>query len=322
MGRHGAGAARAAGPDGVKEQPVQDAATVHVIVLNWNGAQVIGACLDSLLRVEGASLDVIVVDNGSTDGSAALVRERYPGIELIENGRNLLFAGGNNVGLRRAMRKGARLLLLLNNDTEVDPLFAAELARAFDDPRTGIAGPKIYYHDDPRRIWYGGGGFHPVTGVPRHLDIRRLDGPGAAAAGETGWVTGCALMVRREVLEQIGLLDPDYRIYCEDVDLCLRASRAGWRLRYQPAARVWHKVSAASGGGMTPLKIENRIAGTGLLFRRFRPLWWRLALLPLHALMLLGLGAGLMIGGRRRHAAAVLRGAVRAAGILLMYRRK
>jgi len=298
-----------------------DAATLHVIVLNWNGAGVIAECLDSLLRAEGASLSVIVVDNGSTDGSAALVRERFPGVKLIENGRNLLFAEGNNVGLRHALGAGASLMLLLNNDTEVDPLFAAPMVKAFDDPRVGIVGPKIYYHDDPRRIWYGGGGFHPLTGVPRHRDIRRVDGPGTASAGETGWVTGCALMVRREVVEQIGLLDPAYRIYCEDVDFCLRAARAGWRLRYEPAARVWHKVSAASGGGMTPLKIENRIAGTQLLFARYRPLWWRIALLPLHAAALLGLAAALLLGGRRTQSAAVLRGAARAARILFMYRR-
>lgn len=294
--------------------------TLHVVVLNWNGAGVIGPCLDSLARVRIPPLEVIVVDNGSTDGSARIVRERYPGVELIENGANLLFAGGNNVGIRRALERGARAVLLLNNDTEVDPGFAQRLLEALDDPSVGIAGPRIYYHDDPRRIWYGGGTFHPLTGVPRHRDIRRLDGPGTAGPGETGWVTGCSLLARREVFERVGLLDPSYRIYCEDVDLCLRASRAGWRIRYEPASRVWHKVSSSSGGGMTPLKLENRLASTALLFARHRPAWWRVLIAPVHAVGLAGLAAGLLLTGRWRLFAALCRGAARAAGIALLCR--
>lgn len=295
--------------------------TLYVIVLNWNGAAVIGPCLDSLGRVPGPAIEVIVVDNGSTDGSAEMVRERFPEAELIENGENLLFAEGNNVGIRRALERGAQAVLLLNNDTEVDPAFAGRLLGALDDPAVGIVGPRIYYHDDPRRIWYGGGGFHPLTGVPRHRDIRRLEGPGTAGPGETGWVTGCALLARREVLDEIGLLDPSYRIYCEDVDFCLRASRAGWKLRYEPAARVWHKVSSSSGGGMTPLKLENRLASTALLFSRHRPRWWRILLAPIHAAALAALAAGLLLSGRWGLLGALWRGGVRAAGIVFLYKR-
>jgi GT2 family glycosyltransferase len=291
--------------------------TLFVIVLNWNGASVIGPCLDSLARVGRPALEVIVVDNGSTDHSAAMVRERYPWAELIENGENLLFAEGNNIGIRRALERGAEAILLLNNDTEVDPEFARRLLGALDDPRTGIAGPRIFYYDDPRRIWYGGGGFD-ILGVPRHRDIRRTEERARAVPGETEWVTGCALLARREVFEQVGLLDPSYRIYCEDVDLCLRAARAGWRIRFEPSARVWHKVSSSSGGGMTPLKLENRLASTALLLRRHRPLWWRAALAPVHAAALAGLAAGLFLTGRWRLLAALWRGAVRAAGIVFL----
>lgn len=295
--------------------------TLHVVVLNWNGAGVIGPCLDSLARVVRPALEVIVVDNGSTDGSAAMVRERYPRVELIETGENLLFARGNNAGIRRALERGAGAVLLLNNDTEVDPAFAERLLAALEDPGVGIAGPRICYHDDPRRIWYGGGLFEPLTGVPRHRDIRRVEGPGTAGAGETEWVTGCALLARREVFERVGLLDPSYRIYCEDVDFCLRAARDGWRIRYEPGALVWHKVSASSGGGMTPLKLENRLAGTALLFRRHRPAWWRLLHAPVQTAALAGLAAGLLLTGRLRLLAALCRGAVRAAGIVFLCER-
>lgn len=249
-----------------------DPRTVHVIILNWNGGEVLGPCLESLERVTDPPLEIIVVDNGSTDSSQDIVGEKFPGMELIENGKNLLFAAGNNVGIAAALEKGARYILLLNNDTEVDPGFAAGMLAAFDDPEVGIAGPKIYYYDDPERIWYGGGGFNRLTGVPFHHGLRRMEGSFEDVQGRTEWVTGCALMARREVFEEIGALDPSYTIYCEDVDFCLRAAEAGWKLRYIPSARVWHKVSSSSGGGMTPFKLENRIASTVKLFSRHRPL--------------------------------------------------
>ncbi len=286
--------------------------TIHVIVLNWNGAAVLGECLASLARVRGPRLEIIVVDNASTDGSAGIIRRGHPGIELLVNERNLLFAGGNNVGMRRAMERGARRILLLNNDTEVDPDFAGRLLDSLEtDPRAGIAGPKILYHGDPERIWYGGADFYPIIGVPRHRNIRRRDGAFPERAVETGWVSGCAMLVRREVVEAIGYLDPSYEMYCEDVDYCLRARLAGWRCRYEPEARVWHKVSSSSGGGMTPFKLENRIASTKRLFARFRPLWWRALLAPAHAAGLALLVAGFIASGRAQLARAAWRGAWR-----------
>jgi len=286
---------------------------LKILILNWNGKGVIEDCLDSVLAA-GGDFEVTVVDNGSTDGSPEEVRRLFPLVEVIENGENLLFAAGNNVGIREALEEGCGFLLLLNNDTEVDPEFAVNMMKAFDDPEVGIAGPRIYYHDDPHRIWYGGGGFQPVTGLPYHRHIRRLDREVRDERGGTGWVTGCAMMIRRDVIEDIGLLDPSYRIYCEDVDYCLRASRAGWKVVYEPSARVWHKVSSSSGGGMTPFKLENRIASTWRLFSRHRPLWWRLLVAPVHAFGFVLLLAGLLLGGRMPLLKAALRGLRRAAG--------
>ena len=292
-----------------------DQPTVYIIILNWNGQEVLGPCLDSLMRVTDPQLEIIVVDNGSTDSSREIVRQGFPGVELIENGENLLFAAGNNVGIEVALERGAEFILLLNNDTEVDPLFAAEMLRAFDDPAVGVAGPKIYYYDDQERIWYGGGGFNRLTGVPFHRGLRRVEGSFDDTPGETGWVTGCALMARREVFEQIGHLDPSYTIYCEDVDFCLRAASAGWSLRYVPSAKLWHKVSSSSGGGMTPFKLENRIAGTWKLFARHRPFSWRAIHFPVHAVSFLGLSLGLLLTGRWKLLLAAMRGAARASGI-------
>jgi len=291
-----------------------DQRKVFVIILNWNGREVLGPCLDSLMRVTDPPLEIIVVDNGSTDSSQEIVPRDFPGVDLIENGQNLLFAAGNNRGIEAALDRGAEFILLLNNDTEVDPSFASEMLAAFDDSAVGVAGPRIYYHDDPERIWYGGGGFNRLTGVPFHCGLRRMDGSFADMPGTTGWVTGCTLMARREVYEQIGGLDPSFTIYCEDVDFCLRTAEAGWSLRYVPSAKVWHKVSSSSGGGMTPFKLENRIASTWKLFARHRPFWWRALLLPVHAAGFLGLSLGLLLTGRWKLLSAALKGAARCMG--------
>jgi GT2 family glycosyltransferase len=284
--------------------------TVYVIVLNWNGRKVLGACLASLARVTDPPIETIVVDNASSDGSAEIVRREAPRAELIVNDRNLLFAEGNNVGLRRAIERGGTRFLLLNNDTEVDPSFAARMLAALEsDPKAGIVGPKIVYDGEPPRIWYGGGGFYPLIWIPKHDSIRKIEGTYPERGGETRWVSGCAMLVKKEVIDAIGLLDPSYTIYCEDVDFCLRAARAGWKCLYEPGARVRHKVSSSSGGGMTAFKLENRIASTSRLFARFKPLWWRILMAPVQgagfALLLVALAAS----GRF----ALLRGALRGA---------
>lgn len=287
---------------------------VYVIVLNWNGEAVIGPCLDSLRAVSGVQLEVIVVDNASTDSSAEIVQRDHPEVELIRNERNLLFAEGNNVGLERAMERGGNLFLLLNNDTEVDPGFLEPMLDILRRrPDVGIVGPMILYHDDPGRIWYGGGDFYPLIWIPRHRNIRRLEGDASQVGGDTGYVSGCALLTRREAIERIGMLDPAYTIYCEDVDFCLRARGAGYRSYYEPAARIWHKVSSSSGGGFTPFKLENRIASTALLMKRFKPAWWRILLFPLHACGFLALLAVLLLSGRTALFRAAARGAMRVA---------
>ncbi len=286
-----------------------DEERLFVIVLNWNGERVIGPCLSSLLGVRDLDLRIIVVDNASDDSSAEIVRRDFPQVELIVNERNLLFAAGNNVGIERALEMGGEYILLLNNDTVVDPDFALPMIEAMRrDARVGVVGPQIRYFDDPERIWYGGGAFYPLLWIPRHRDIRRLRTEVSRAAEETAYVTGCALMFRRGVALEIGLLDPSYGMYNEDVDFCQRAKEDGWRCFYEPSATVWHKVSASSGGGFTPYKMEHRLASTYRLFERFKPLWWRVLLLPLHAAALGALLVALLVTGRWRLLGGVARG--------------
>lgn len=228
--------------------------SVFIIVLNWNGWQDTAACIESCRRLTYPGARIIVVDNGSTDGSETILRERFPNVEVIQAGGNLGFAGGNNVGIRRALTEGADYVWLLNNDTVVEPAALSELVRvAESDDRIGIVGSKIVYYDDPHLLWYAGATLDPAhPHRPAHRGLREEDRGQYDETAETGYVTGCSLLARRGMIERIGLLDDNLFLYFEDVDWSARARHAGWRLMYAPASVVRHKESASAGGAASP----------------------------------------------------------------------
>ena len=220
-----------------------------IVILNWNGWQDTIPCVDSCLRATYPGLRLLLVDNGSTDGSEAILRERFPSVELLQTGENLGFAGGNNAGIRRALADGADLVLLLNNDTEVDPGFVTALVEAaVARPDAGMLCPKILLHDRPDVLWYAGASFHPWLGWGRHRGYGQRDRGQFDRVEETERPTGCALLVTRALCDRIGLLRDDYFCYAEDLEWCLRAREAGLGVLYVPASRVWHKVSRSTGG--------------------------------------------------------------------------
>lgn len=250
---------------------------VWIIVVNWNQKQLTLECLESLRAVQGCH--VLVVDNGSADGSAAAVRAAFPHMEVLETGVNLLYAGGNNAGIERALAAGAEHIVLLNNDTIVDAAFIDHLrSRMNADPRCGIVGPKIYYADAPDRIWYAGGEVSFWKGMLWHRGIREADQGQFDRAAETGYVTGCCLMIRREAFDRAGLLDEQYRMYGEDVDLCMRVKRAGFSIWYEPAARVWHRISVSSGGHLSWSKQRRKTISIIRFFARHAA-WYQLPVL-------------------------------------------
>ncbi len=218
---------------------------VAVVILNWNGGQETLDCLASLRRVDYPRFEVIVVDNGSTDGSADAIRRDFPEATLIEMGGNLGFTGGNNVGIRYALAYGADYVLLLNNDTEVASDFLTHLVEVMEaTPKVGIAGPLIYYYDRPEIIWSAGGTIDPRRGQTRMIGLGERDrGQYGPAPRQVDFVTGCALLVRRPVLEQAGLLDERFFAYYEEAEWCVRVRRAGYRVVNVPGAKVWHKIS-------------------------------------------------------------------------------
>ena len=222
---------------------------VYIIVLTWNQKDLALDCLASLAALDYPNFGVVLVDNGSTDGTLSLVRSRYPAVIVIENRENLGFAKANNTGMRHALTRGADYLVLLNNDTVVDPCFLTELIGVAEaEPRIGIVGPKMYYYDQPDVIWCSGNAISWPSGVSVRL---RAEQPDPEQKHEepysVDFITACALAVKREVIEQIGLLDPRFFIYYEEADWCLRAAKSGFEVVLVPASRIWHKVSAAMG---------------------------------------------------------------------------
>lgn len=248
---------------------------VHIILLNWNGWRDSLACLESLHALTYPNWTVTVVDNASTDDSVAYIRSRFPEMDLLESNRNLGFAEGNNLGIRRALASGADYVWLLNNDTIVAPACLEPLIEAAEQqPAVGVVVPKIYYADPPRLIWYAGATYRPYFGQSIMSGFRELDdGTRYEAITEVPFVTGCALLAKRRVWEQVGLLDPDYFFGVEDLDFSLRAREAGWKCLLAPRSHIWHKVSASSGGSQSPLNAYFYARNRLLLMRRHGR-WW------------------------------------------------
>lgn len=226
---------------------------VGVIIVNYNGRDDTLQCLRSLAGLTyPGGVDIIVVDQpapGGRDGTPEIIREQFPTVHVIENDENTGFAGGSNVGIRAALARGALYLFLLNNDTEVEPgLLEPLVARAEGDPKIGVVGPTMLYHARPDTVWSAGGRIDW-----RGQSLLLGEGEKASAlentneAREVDFIVGCGLLVKRSVLEAVGLLDERYFLYFEETDMCARARKAGWRVLHEPRARLWHKVSQSTG---------------------------------------------------------------------------
>ncbi len=232
---------------------VQSAPRVDVIMLTWNQRRDTLECLESLSHLTYPNHRIILVDNGSTDDTVEAVRERFPEVQLIVNEKNLGFQGGFNAGIRCALDAEAEFVFVINNDTSVSPDILDELIKYAEPPEVGMLSPKIYYASEPDRIWSVGGDCNPVTFEMTHKGDNQLDRGQWEKVINRDFLVGCAILMKRSTLETIGLFDTGYHpIYYEDVDLCVRARRAGFRLLLIPSAKMWHKVSASSGGSDSP----------------------------------------------------------------------
>lgn len=216
-----------------------------IIVVSWNGCRYLEPCLDAALAQMDSADELIVVDNGSTDGSAALVRQRYPGVRLRESEANLGFAGGANLGLSAARGEA---LFLLNQDVVLQDGALAAMSETLKDPGVGVAGCKVLYPDGT--LQHAGGVIHWPRAVADHRGVGQPDDGRWDAARDVDYVTGAAWGFRRDVLDAVGGLDAGFwPAYYEDTDYCFRVRAAGLRVVYVPAAVAIHAESTALGKG-------------------------------------------------------------------------
>jgi GT2 family glycosyltransferase len=249
---------------------------VWAVVLAFNQLEYTRECLRSLQGLDPAPDVVLLVDNGSTDGTADRVRAEFPHVEVLALEENRYFAGGVNAGLDRALAAGAGSVLLLNNDLVMESGALGILRASLEsDPRRGAVSPKLFYYEPPDRIWFAGGIVSRGSGLVRHRGVNRKDDAFRDGPLALDYVSGAAVLLSRAALQKTGLLDPDYIIYVEDVDWSARARAAGFTLWYEPSARGWHHVSVTSGGGLTPLKAYFRLRSGALYLTRHAPAWQR-----------------------------------------------
>lgn len=218
-----------------------------LIVLNWNGRELLARCLPSVVGQDYPHFETLLVDNGSTDGSLEWVASAYPQVRLLPQGRNLGFAGGMNAGLRESAASQSELVACLNNDVILRPDWLRRLAEAMmADERIGVAGCKLLYPEG-NLIQHAGGILHYPSALPDHFGFRQPDTGQFEQIKDVDYVTGAALAVRREMLDQIGGFDEGfYPIYYEETDLCFRARAAGWRVVYIPQAVATHLESSTT----------------------------------------------------------------------------
>lgn len=221
---------------------------VSIIILNWNGREDTIECLESLKGINYPNYEVILVDNGSTDKSPKIFKEQYTNILLIENKTNLGFAEGNNVGIKKAICRNADYILLLNNDTIVDPYFLNELIEvAESDFEVGIVGPTVYNYGQNNIIQSLGGKILWNKGKTVHIAGNKVEKNDLNGISEVDYICGCAILAKSEVFEKIGYLNKHFFAYWEETDWCVRAKKASYQILHVPTSKIWHKGGATSG---------------------------------------------------------------------------
>ncbi|HEV8635508.1 MAG TPA: FAD-dependent oxidoreductase [Chloroflexota bacterium] len=230
-----------------QERTVAEASTVpsvHAIVLAFNNQADTLECLESVRALSYPNLKVVLVDNGSTDGTPSAVRERFPDVHVIETGQNLGVPRGFNVGFTWALQEGADYVLMLNNDTTVAPEMLAELVRVAEaEHKAGIVMPKVLYYDQPDLVWSAGGRYRLFPPAIVMVGRSKPEGGPFDRLGSIEYAPSCGLLIHRRAFELAGLFDPGYFFLYDDWDFSERVRAHGLGILFVPTARMWHKVS-------------------------------------------------------------------------------
>lgn len=220
---------------------------IGIVLVTFNKVALTLECLQSLAQLDYPNFQIIVVDNHSSDHSPAIIQAQFPNVHVSIQSNNLGFAGGSNCGIQIALELTCEYILLLNNDTTVAPTLLSDILKVFEaNAAVGIVGTRICYYDEPTKVWFGGGCIEWQSASVQRMEIGKPAVQNATPQ-ESDYVAGTALCFHRDVVKDIGLLDPRFYFYFEEVDWCRRASSAGYRILLLPRCLVWHHVSATIG---------------------------------------------------------------------------
>jgi GT2 family glycosyltransferase len=227
-------------------RPGEPLPLVYIVVLAWNNYEDTAECLESLRQLTYPHYHVVLVDNGSTDGTPQRVRATFPEVIVLENGRNLGVPAGYNVGFRYALEHEADHVLMLNNDTTVAPTILEYLVSATEEPDAGILAPVVFHYHDPCKVWSAGARYRWFP--PAIVMENRLSKP-TNGYHKLNYAIACGLLITRRAFEQVGLLDETYRFMWEDHDFSRRVRRYGLHILQVPEAKMWHKISRTTRPG-------------------------------------------------------------------------
>lgn len=222
---------------------------VYIIILNWNSYNDTMECIDSIRKSSYQNYELLIVDNSSTDNSYAILKRQFSNIKIIKNKINSGYAGGNNRGIKYAINKKAEYIFIINPDSIISETCINELVNKMsEDNSIGMASPKIYYYDKSNIIWYAGSNIDWKRGLTPHIGCNEKDLGQYDLNTYTDRVSGCAVMIKAEILNRTGLFDERYFLYFEETDLSLRFRHYGYKMAYVATAKCWHKISKTTGG--------------------------------------------------------------------------
>lgn len=236
---------------------------VFIVVLNYNGKEVIKTCLSSLFKLDYPNFEIVLVDNNSNDESLEMAKTNFSKAHFIKNSQNLGFSAGNNIGIRFSLERMAEYVLIINNDVEVERDFLGRLVEAGEEnPKSGILSPVIF-NGEKNKIWFSGGKIKWL----RMKTIHEQD-PKTEEIYETEYLSGCAMLIKAEVFKKIGIFDEDFFLYYEDADLTLRAKKAGFKNLVVSSSWIYHFEKSEE---VKPNKIYWLVASGLIFFKKNTP---------------------------------------------------
>lgn len=280
---------------------------VGVVIVNHNLKDSLRETIESFKKVNYPNLTILVSDNASSDGSQEMVRMLFPDVLLLEHHPEQGYARAASLGLARLVNE-TKYIFSTTNDVIVDPEILSILVECAEaDPAAGVLGTRIFFFDRPNVLWHAGGRIHPLHGHSRHFGWLRKDSPKFDVPRDCDFVTGCGFLLRSEALKKVGFFREDFVFYSEDAELCYRIREGGYRVRYIPAAKMWHKTGTTLAKNR-PVQLRYSTRNNLYLLQQHRVGWHPLTLWS-HMFLVLPLKMALFAAiGRLENARGIWRG--------------